>query len=162
VDPAWCANGRVEPPDTRETAGLVAAPRCYWGAGLSTGPTSRSAAPRRWRPASDPARAAAQLLHHGTDVGEVRSQPFCLPDGFAIAGIIKLQHIRPIGLPKIIGVASQNAAHRVTVEWDTDNGVRQGVYIAHRHSGSRLNALLGGRVFPGVHARPGGGSGMDK
>ena len=73
--------------------------------------------------------------------------------GCAIAGIclIRLEQIRPIGLPAILGVASENGAHRISVEWDTPGGVQQGVYIPRRDTGSRLNSLVGGRLFPGVH-----------
>ncbi|WP_433664162.1 DUF2071 domain-containing protein [Nocardia sp. CA-128927] len=57
-----------------------------------------------------------------------------------------------MGLPGSIGVRSENAAHRVAVEWDGPDGVESGVYIPRRDSGSPLNVLLGGRLFPGVHS----------
>ena len=74
--------------------------------------------------------------------------------GHAIAGIclIRLEHIRPAGLPKLIGLASENAAHRIAVEWTDSAGMnRDGVFIPRRDTGSRLNALAGGRLFPGEH-----------
>jgi len=76
-----------------------------------------------------------------------------LVDGWGMAGIclIRLKHIRPRGLPQAIGIRSENAAHRVAVEWDADGAVRQGVYIVRRDSSSRLNQLAGGRLFPGAH-----------
>jgi len=76
-----------------------------------------------------------------------------LVDGFCIAGIclIRLEEIRPKGLPKQLGLASENAAHRIAVEWDTADGMREGVFIPRRDTGSRFAALAGGRVFPGVH-----------
>ena len=76
-----------------------------------------------------------------------------LVDGHCIAGIclIRLEEMRPKGLPKQLGLASENAAHRIAVEWDTDDGVREGVFIPRRDTGSRLNSLAGGRLFPGVH-----------
>ena len=37
------------------------------------------------------------------------------------------------------------------MEWDTDDGVREGVFIPRRDTSSRFTALTGGRVFPGVH-----------
>ena len=84
-------------------------------------------------------------------------KPFrpALVDGYGIAGIclIRLGGIRPVGWPSPLGVTSENAAHRVAVEWDTADGPVTGVYIPRRDTSSRLGALLGGRVFPGWHHR---------
>jgi hypothetical protein len=76
-----------------------------------------------------------------------------LIDGHAIAGIclIRLAGVRPQGLPAWLGLRSENAAHRVAVEWDEQGMVRHGVYIRRRDTNLWLNALAGGRVFPGVH-----------
>jgi hypothetical protein len=76
-----------------------------------------------------------------------------LVDGVAIGGIclIRLKHVRPRFLPVPWGVGSENAAHRIAVEWDMDGVTRQGVYIPRRDTNSRLNSLTGGRVFPGLH-----------
>jgi hypothetical protein len=73
--------------------------------------------------------------------------------GHAIIGIclIRLESIRPRWLPLPWGMASENGAHRIAVEWAGDKGVREGVYIARRDSSSWLNHLAGGRIFPGVH-----------
>ena len=73
--------------------------------------------------------------------------------GVGMAGIclIRLKHIRPRFLPRCLGISSENAAHRFAVEWDQDGRVQQGVYIPRRDTSSRLNALAGGRLFPGVH-----------
>lgn len=73
--------------------------------------------------------------------------------GYAVAGIclIRLDQIRPQGWPIWLGVASENAAHRVAVEWDDLGGTHTGVYIARRDSSSWLNVLVGGRLFPGAH-----------
>jgi hypothetical protein len=40
--------------------------------------------------------------------------------GVSVAGIclIRLGHMRPLGLPAAVGVTTENAAHRVAVEWD--------------------------------------------
>jgi hypothetical protein len=65
--------------------------------------------------------------------------------------LIRLREIRPKHMPAIIGMSSENAAHRIAVEWDSDGRVGQGVYIVRRDSSSRLNTLAGGRLFPGVH-----------
>ena len=76
-----------------------------------------------------------------------------LVSGFAIGGIclIRLKQIRPKRLPFPWGIRSENAAHRIAVEWDSKGGVAQGVYIPRRDTSSMLNAFAGGRVFPGVH-----------
>jgi hypothetical protein len=74
--------------------------------------------------------------------------------GFAIAGIclIRLEEIRPVWLPKWCGIASENAAHRVAVLWDSASGEQcEGVFIPRRDTSSCLNHLAGGRIFPGEH-----------
>ena len=78
-----------------------------------------------------------------------------LHNGFAVAGIclIRLEHIRPRHLPKITGLNSENAAHRVAVLWDEEGKTREGVFISRRDTDSQFNHLLGGRVFPGEHHR---------
>ena len=74
-----------------------------------------------------------------------------LHDGHAIAGIclIRLEDVRPAGLPAVLGFASENAAHRIAVLWNDESGEQEGVFIPRRDTGSYLNALAGGRVFPG-------------
>ena len=77
-----------------------------------------------------------------------------LLDGAAVAGIclIRLEQVRPARFPKFVGVASENAAHRIAVEWSDSHGqTHDGVYIYRRDSNSALNRLIGGRAFPGVH-----------
>ncbi|MBX9790273.1 MAG: DUF2071 domain-containing protein [Pirellulales bacterium] len=73
--------------------------------------------------------------------------------GVGLAGIclIRLRGVRPRGLPAWLGIASENAAHRTAVEWEVDGHTREGVFVRRRDTDSRLNALAGGRVFPGVH-----------
>jgi uncharacterized protein YqjF (DUF2071 family) len=74
--------------------------------------------------------------------------------GYAIAGIclIRLEEIRPIWLPRFCGIASENAAHRIAVRWEESSGAaREGVFIPRRDTGSYLNHLAGGRLFPGEH-----------
>src|SRR5690242_5724317 len=70
-----------------------------------------------------------------------------LVNGYAVAGIclIRLGSMRPRPLPAWVGVRSENAAHRVAVEWDSPAGVRHGVYIPRRDSNSWLNVVVGGR-----------------
>ena len=65
--------------------------------------------------------------------------------------LIRVKDIRPRLLPALVGVSSENAALRFSVEWDAGGQVREGVYIPRRLTNSRLNALVGGRFFPGVH-----------
>ena len=74
-----------------------------------------------------------------------------LVGGYGVAGIclIRLGGVRPTGVPRVLGVTSENAAHRVAVEWDTADGPVTGVYIPRRDTSSRLAVLLGGRAFPG-------------
>jgi hypothetical protein len=74
-------------------------------------------------------------------------------NGCGIGGIclIRLKQIRPWFLPGILGFSSENAAHRIAVEWDHDGTRHEGVFVPRRDTSSRLNTLLGGRVFPGVH-----------
>lgn len=76
-----------------------------------------------------------------------------LVDGFAVAGIclIRLGSLRPAGLPVRVGLRSENAAHRIAVEWKESGKTVKGVYIPRRDTGSRLTQALGGRVFPGTH-----------
>lgn len=74
--------------------------------------------------------------------------------GYAVAGIclIRLEQIRPRGLPRCVGVRSENAAHRIAVVCDDRSGEdREAVFITRRDTDSRLNQLLGGRFFPGEH-----------
>lgn len=76
-----------------------------------------------------------------------------LASGYAMAGIclIRLKHIRPAVLPFVAGLGSENAAHRFAVEWEREGRRQEGVFIPRRDSSSRLNALVGGRLFPGEH-----------
>lgn len=73
------------------------------------------------------------------------------PDGErAIGGIccIRLTGMRPRGLPAAVGVTSENAAHRIGVEWEGDDGeTRSGVYVPRRDTSSRLNSVFGSRSF---------------
>ncbi|MBL9124341.1 MAG: DUF2071 domain-containing protein [Planctomycetaceae bacterium] len=75
--------------------------------------------------------------------------------GWGLGGIclIRLGQIRPRGWPTWLGLGSENAAHRIAVEWDEPGGTRSGVFVHRRDTNSRLNAAVGGRIFPGVHHR---------
>ena len=73
--------------------------------------------------------------------------------GRALGGfcVLDLDAIRPGWMPGAIGLRSENAAHRMAVEWDEGGQTRTGVYILERHSTARHAVLFGGRLFPGVH-----------
>jgi len=76
-----------------------------------------------------------------------------LHDGSGIAGIclIRLEAIRPRGFPRLFGLSSENAAHRIAVQWPSEDGMKEGVFIPRRDSNSLVNQLAGGRLFPGEH-----------
>lgn len=86
-----------------------------------------------------------------------------LPEGFrpklhrgkAVAGIclIRLEHIRPRMAPEFLGLNSENAAHRIAVEWEKDGETLEGVFIPRRDTDSTLNSLAGGTLFPGEQNR---------
>lgn len=83
-------------------------------------------------------------------------------NGHAIAGIclIRLEDIRPKRFPRILGLSSENAAHRIAVRWEDATGPHEGVYIPRRDTGSIISHLAGGRLFPGGRGqdrRPHGG-----
>ena len=69
-----------------------------------------------------------------------------LVNGAGMAGVclIRLKHIRPRFLPSFLGISSENAAHRIAVEWGDAGETKEGVFIPRRDTSSRLNTLLGG------------------
>ncbi|MUK90756.1 hypothetical protein GMD78_20580 [Ornithinibacillus sp. L9] len=74
--------------------------------------------------------------------------------GNSIIGVclIRLEDIRPSLLASLsVGISSENAAHRIAVEWVEEGIKKEGVYIFRRDTNSKLNTLVGGRLFPGVH-----------
>jgi hypothetical protein len=98
------------------------------------------------------------LVNYTADIDVVRK---ILPSAFrpkvyedkAIVGIclIRLRYVRPKGFPDFIGVSSENGAHRIAVEWDEGGQVKEGVFVPRRDTSLKLNALVGGRLFPGKH-----------
>lgn len=76
-----------------------------------------------------------------------------LVNGWAVAGIclIRLGRLRPSWVPGWAGMHTENAAHRIAVEWDGTGGRHSGVYIPRRDSDSVATVLAGGRLFPGEH-----------
>ncbi len=82
-------------------------------------------------------------------------RPFepALVNGVAVGGVclIRLEQMRPAGMPAALGIASENMAHRIAVRYREAGEWRDAVYIWRRDTGSLINTLLGGRAFPGVH-----------
>jgi len=77
--------------------------------------------------------------------------------GYGIGGVcmIRFADLRPRYTPRWLGVGSENAAHRVAVEWEQDGVMHEGVFIPRRDTNSRFNLALGGRVFPTTDAAAG-------
>jgi hypothetical protein len=75
--------------------------------------------------------------------------------GKAIVGIclIRFKPMRPKGFPGLVGLSSENGAHRIAVEWTEKGQTKQGVFIPRRDSSSLFNIIAGGRIFPGRHFR---------
>src|SRR5262245_54155893 len=71
-----------------------------------------------------------------------------LVGSFGLAGIclIRLKGLGPRWLPSALGLGSENAAHRIAVEWDDAGQRREGVFIPRRDTASRLNEIAGGRL----------------
>lgn len=86
-------------------------------------------------------------------MGRLLPSPFQpqIRKGVAIVGVclIRLEEVRPAFLPRYAGIASENAAHRIAVEWPGSAGV----YIPRRDTDSRFNHWVGGRWFPGEQHR---------
>jgi hypothetical protein len=72
--------------------------------------------------------------------------------GFAIVGVclVRLESLRPRGLPLWLGVSSENAVHRIASEWTDAKGIpREGVFVARRDTDLWLSAILKGKLFSG-------------
>jgi hypothetical protein len=98
------------------------------------------------------------LVNYRIDPEVVRRQlpaPFRpqLVSGWAVGGVcfIRLGELRPNGWPGSVGITTENVAHRFAVEWDDECGTQVGVYIPRRDTNSRITALVGDRLFPGMH-----------
>lgn len=75
--------------------------------------------------------------------------------GWGVGGVclIRFSGLRPRLVPRWFGFGSENAAHRIAVEWEQDGEQREGVFIPRRDTNSLFNKLAGGRFFPGVFQR---------
>jgi len=99
------------------------------------------------------------LVNFRVDPAELQvalPQPFrpMTVGGNGVGGIclIRLTDVRPRGFPAFVGTRSENAAHRIAVEWDGDDGeTKTGVYVPRRDTSSNLTTLFGGRVFSSEH-----------
>jgi hypothetical protein len=76
-------------------------------------------------------------------------------NGHGIGGVcmIRFAQLRPRHVPAWLGLGSENAAHRIAVEWVQDGEPREGVFIPRRDTNSAFNRTFGGRVFPGIFSR---------
>ena len=100
------------------------------------------------------------LLNYRLDPAALQSalpSPFRpkLYRGHGVGGVcmIRFSGLRPRLVPEWLGFASENAAHRIAVEWEQDGERREGVFIPRRDTNSGFNKLVGGRVFPGIFQR---------
>jgi hypothetical protein len=75
-----------------------------------------------------------------------------LVNGFAVAGIclVRLEQMRPHGLPASLGITSENMAHRIAVRYPSGGAMKDGVYILRRDTDSLFASRLGGVLFPGT------------
>jgi hypothetical protein len=78
-----------------------------------------------------------------------------LHKSYAVGGVcmIRFRQLRPRHIPAALGITSENAAHRIAVEWVQDGTKREGVFIPRRDTASAFNYWAGGRIFPGVFQR---------
>lgn len=76
-----------------------------------------------------------------------------LVGGCSLAGVclIRLGELRPWFWPRALGISSENAAHRIAVEWEQQGRLHEGVFVPRRDTSSWFNTLAGGRLFPGFH-----------
>lgn len=75
-----------------------------------------------------------------------------LYNGVGIGGVcmIRFSGLRPNLVPSFMGLDSENAAHRIAVEWESNGKKFEGVFIPKRNTASRFNYLTGGKIFPGI------------
>jgi hypothetical protein len=73
--------------------------------------------------------------------------------GHAVGGVcfIRIGQLRTAKAPKMLGLTTENVAHRFAVEWDDADGTHAGVYIPRRDTDSWMTSVAGGRAFPGSH-----------
>lgn len=100
-------------------------------------------------------RILVNFIAEANVVRKIIPSPFRpkLYKGKAVVGIclIRLKEVRPKHFPAFLSIGSENAAHRIAVEWDGNGEVKEGVFIPRRDTSSFFNHLAGGRIFPGRH-----------
>lgn len=76
-----------------------------------------------------------------------------LVSGAAVGGIcfLRLGRTRSKHVPALLGITTENVAHRFAVEWDDEAGHHLGVYVPRRDTDSLVTSLAGGRIFPGSY-----------
>jgi len=82
-------------------------------------------------------------------------RPHLTADGTVVGCcLLEIEQVRPADGPAVLGRRLRAAAHRISASWeDNTRETVIGVYVPMRHTDSRLAVTLGGRWFPGVHAR---------
>jgi len=72
--------------------------------------------------------------------------------GQALVGVclIRLEEVRPAGTPRLLGLSSENAAHRVAIRNLVNPDGPPEVLILSQHTDSFLNTQTGGILFPGA------------
>jgi uncharacterized protein YqjF (DUF2071 family) len=76
--------------------------------------------------------------------------------GYAIAGVclVRVESVRPRGLPAWVGVNGENAVHRVAANWvDSMGQPHKGVFVARRDTDLWLAALFGRKLFAAEYHR---------
>lgn len=76
-------------------------------------------------------------------------------NGYASGGIclLRLKKIGVKGMPSLLRIESENAAHRFLVKLKFPDGERPGVYIPRRDTDSILNEWVAGKMFSWPHSR---------
>jgi hypothetical protein len=76
-----------------------------------------------------------------------------LINGYAVAGLclVRLEQLRPTGLPAILGLSSENVAARIGIEFDSPTGTQKSVFIFHRDTASPVNYALAHHIGFGLH-----------
>jgi hypothetical protein len=76
-------------------------------------------------------------------IGRVLAPPFKpkLYAGYGVGGVcmIRFKQLRPRLIPAWLGLGSENAAHRIAVQWEQDGELREGVFIPRRDTNSWFN-----------------------
>lgn len=96
---------------------------------------------------ADPAEVAPRLPNG--------IRPHVGDSGGVVVGccLIEIDDARPSPLPAIAGLSIRAAAHRISVDVGPVDSPTRAVYVPLRHTDSGMAVAVGGRLFPGVHAR---------